>query len=106
MIAPRYGGVEGLLLIKGRGQPDAETSGRVQGRHDSESYEERGRESGKRGIRCSSQEGKSQKKIKKKKKAGNQNGLVIQGRVSRGWEVLEFGVESGVCQPYPVTGGD
>ena len=34
MTASKYGGGESLLLICGRAYPEAETSGRVQGRHD------------------------------------------------------------------------
>lgn len=79
MTTPRYVGEESLLKIKGRAQVEVGSSGRVQSGVDmtrlSRTMWERGRamEKGKRGTRCSYQEGKRFKK----KWAGNRNACNI-----------------------------
>ena len=51
MRAPKYGGGEGLLQIKGTVEPEAGTSERTQNEHDSEPCEEMGQEKRGRGER-------------------------------------------------------
>ena len=41
MAAPMYGGLEIVLQIKGRAQPDTGTSGKVLSRYDPEPYKEK-----------------------------------------------------------------